>query len=135
MGGFFGMFQLLLGVYLIYGAITGKGQLYTAQNIKKGMEEKYKKTMRIFSWVLAPLLLTQGVVDLMQGSGEAYQPALYTVSIVLWVIVMIGVIAMAVCTYRLTDRSRPAQNRNNAQPAIPRAAFEFDEPEAKSKPE
>ena len=43
------MFDLLLlamGAYVLFAGITGKGNLYATENIKKGMEEAFRKTMR-----------------------------------------------------------------------------------------
>ena len=49
MGSTFSMFDYILlaiGVYVLYSGISGKGRLYNIENLKEGMEEKFKSTMR-----------------------------------------------------------------------------------------
>lgn len=49
MGASFSLFDYILlgiGLYVLYAGITGKGRMYNVENLKEGMEQKFKSTMR-----------------------------------------------------------------------------------------
>lgn len=54
---------ILAGLYMLYCAITGKGSLYRTDNIKKGQEESYQKTMRRLCLVGGIFAVPQGLLD------------------------------------------------------------------------
>lgn len=63
----FDMLLLAMGVYVLVAGITGKGKMYTADNIKKGMEEKFKKTLRILFLCLGIFMILNSVSSLLMG--------------------------------------------------------------------
>lgn len=68
------MFDLLLlamGAYVLFAGITGKGKLYATENIKKGMEEAFRKTMR-------KIYLTLGIVMVLNSVFSLLMTQLYT---------------------------------------------------------
>lgn len=129
MNNLFSVFELIAGVYLLYGAITGKGQIYQNENIKKGMEEQYHKTIRICCAIVGPIMLTQGVLDYLYVSSPS--PALQTATSVLLAASMLGVAVLFFLTIRMTDRAKVKRQRQGKS-AAPRAAFEFEEEDRKA---
>ena len=121
------MMQLLIAGYLLYSAITGKGKLYENANIKKGMEEKYHKMMRLFAWILSPLMLAQ--IGLEHFGTVQENLTLLTVSQVMFGGVTIAIIALVVVTVRMTDRSRARYPKNGApvRKDGKHAGFDFDD--------
>ena len=59
----FDLFEIIAGVYMLYCAITGKGSIYKNENLKKGVEEKYKKYVRWFCLYGGLLAVATGVLD------------------------------------------------------------------------
>jgi len=137
--GFLGIFELFLGVYLLYGAVTAKGQFYKTDNVKKGMEEKYKKTIRLFCVLLGIPMTINGVFGtFVKGPLKDAQlldllDLLTKITFVLWILSFIGVIVLFILVFKMTDRTKAAQPGGSGKPA-PRAAFEFDEEEINNKP-
>lgn len=121
----FSLFEVGLGAYLLYGALTQKGQMYKNDNIKKGMEEKYRKLMRLFGFTLGPMMLALGVVDYFSANNAS----LKTLMLVLWGLTMAGIVLMFVLTLRMTDRAKAKSGSGASarQKGAPRAAFEFEE--------
>ena len=127
---FIGMFQIAIGVYLLYGGITGKGQMYNDENIKSEMKEKYRKTVRISCNILGLLIVLTGVLDMLHFNvAEDMQPMLNIASYITWGITMAGIITLFILVYRMGDRTK--KNRRPGEAPAPRAAFEFDEEEKK----
>lgn len=124
MNNLFSVFELIAGGYLLYGAITGKGQIYQNENIKKGMEAQYYKTIRICCAIVGPIMLLQGVLDYMYVSSPS--PALQTATSILLAASMLGVAVLFFLTIRMTDRSKVKRQRQGKSTA-PRSAFEFEE--------
>lgn len=127
MDNLFSVFELFAGVYLIYAALTGKGQIYKNDNIKKGMEAQYHKTVRILCALVGPVITAQGILDYMYFNAPS--PALHTVTTVMFALSILGVGALFYLTLRLTDREKIKRQRSGKSTA-PRSAFEFDEEEA-----
>ena len=69
MDNYFIFFDLVLGVYFIYCAITGKGAVFKSQ-----LPEKYQtemnKFIRIFMWVMGGLFLVSAANDFFGFFGE-----------------------------------------------------------------
>lgn len=110
-------FMIGTGVYLLFGAITGKGKIYENNSLKKGMEEKYRKVLRIALFELSVLSILNGVSTMLNWNKY--------ISIGLFAVLMISLVALIVFTYRMTDRSaRPAaeQPKSRKHPA-----FDFDD--------
>lgn len=62
------MFDLLLlamGAYVLFAGITGKGRLYATENVKKGMEEAFRKTMRKIYLALGIVMVLNSVFSLL----------------------------------------------------------------------
>jgi|GEM_PF-4329945 len=130
--GMFSMFELGLGVYMLYCSITNGGQLFKNENIKQGMEEKYHRLVRLFGFILGPMMVALGVVDYLNGTRQ--DPALLTVMYVLWGLTLAGIALLFIFTFRMTDRKK-AQAASKPVHSAPRAAFEFDEEDTKKPDE
>ncbi|MDL2234975.1 hypothetical protein LJC07_02335 [Christensenellaceae bacterium OttesenSCG-928-L17] len=121
-------FQALIGAYLLYCAITGKGKLYENDNVKEGMEQTYKKRMRQFAWALGPLMIAQCVLDWQGGVQE--NAAMTTAGHVVFGLVIVGVVAMLVISARMTDRTKAkTAATGTAEAGKKHAAFDFDNDE------
>lgn len=134
--GFLNIFELFLGVYMLYGAVTAKGQFYKTDNVKKGMEEKYKKIIRLFCVLLGiPMTIIGAFGTFIKGAmtDMALLELLNKVIFALWILSFIGVIILFVLVFRMTDRTKTSKPGGSGKPA-PRAAFEFDEEEINNKP-
>lgn len=131
MDNMFVIFEVGLGVYILYGAVMKSGQMFKNENIKKGMEEKYRHLVRLFSFILGPLMIALGVVDYLNASSGngGWTIPLY----ILWGLTLVGIVLLFVVTLRMTDRSKNSQSagRPRGEKPAPRAAFEFDEEEKK----
>ena len=57
---------LAMGLYVLISGIRGKGRLYTAENIKEGMEEKFHKTMQVLYIILGAVMTVNGVVSILK---------------------------------------------------------------------
>ncbi len=129
MDNMFAIFEVGLGVYILYGAVIKPGQMFKNENIKKGMEEQYRKMIRLFSFILGPLMIATGVVDYLNtrsGNGGWNLPLF-----ILWGLTFIGMVFLFVFALRMTDRSKKSQSagKPRGEKPAPRAAFEFDEEE------
>lgn len=114
-------FMLATGVYLLFGAITGKGKIYENQNLKKGQEERYHKILRTSLFVLSILSILNAVSTLLNWNKY--------ISLALFILLMISLVILFVFTFRMTDR--------NKQPEVPQPkskkhpAFDFDDDDDK----
>lgn len=73
----FSLFDYILlgmGVYVLVSGIRGKGRLFTAENIKEGMEEKFMKTMRILYIILGAVMTVNGCVSLVKYNFYTFNP-------------------------------------------------------------
>ena len=68
----FDVLMLGIGVYVLIGGIRGKGRLYSTGNVKKGMEEKYQKTMRLIYTILGVLMTLNGAVSCLSSYFYSY---------------------------------------------------------------
>jgi hypothetical protein len=48
---------------MLYCAITGKGQIYNTDKVKKGMEEQYRNFMKKFFYAGGVVAIATGVLD------------------------------------------------------------------------
>lgn len=67
----FTLILLAISVYVLYSAFTGKGRLYSVDNI---VEEK----IPLFRKILKPLYLTLGIILLLMACTSAYQNVVYS---------------------------------------------------------
>ena len=63
----FGVISILIGLYALYGAYSGKGSIYK-NNYPAEIKQDADKLLRIFLWILGPILLVQGAMDLTNRS-------------------------------------------------------------------
>lgn len=66
MDGFTQIFDLCMafaGVYMLYSAVTGAGSLFKTETVKKGLEEQYKKYMRLFCIFGGVISLVYALLD------------------------------------------------------------------------
>lgn len=97
MDNFFSMFQAFIGIYLLYAAISGKGQAFKNDNIKKEKRKEFQKFMRMFCLVMGPLFLAMAAFEYAQ------------ISVGMWIayaLTGIGIIVALVVTIRMTDRRK-----------------------------
>lgn len=127
MGDLFGLMELAAGAYLSFSAISGKGHVFRNEAVKKGMEQTYKKRIRLLSALLGPVLLALGIVDLI--SGDQTGGTLFTVSIVLYCIGLVLLGILVGISIAMTDRKKQKQTSKVTakSDAMPHSAFDFDE--------
>lgn len=121
------MFELLIGVYLIYAAIKGEGKLYENEYLNCSREE-YVKGMRKLAALTGVLMILSCGLEL---SGIIAPASI--AGLVLWAVSFASIILMMVYSMKKTDREaakagRPTNQSNPEKPYDPlRAAFVFDE--------
>ena len=127
----FSLIGLLIGVYLLYAAITGKGKLYENEYVSCS-KEQYDRGLRRLSAVSGALLtLTNGL----QYAGIVQAGSL--IGIIFWALGFSSLVLMMIFTTKHTDKKAAAAGRKTVggdeKPKDPlRAAFVFDdEPEEK----
>jgi len=64
------IFSIIIGAFALYSAVTGKGPAFK-NDYPKAMKEEANKMLRTFCWIVAPIMLTTGVLDYM-GYTWAY---------------------------------------------------------------
>ena len=64
------IFTIIIGVFALYSAFTGKGPAFKSDHPKE-MKEEADKMLRTFCWIVGPVLLVTGVLDYM-GYTWAY---------------------------------------------------------------
>lgn len=72
----FSMFDWLLlaiSAYVLYAGITGKGRLYSVENIKEGMEEEFKQFSRKIYILLGIAMVINSGASLLRNAVYAYQ--------------------------------------------------------------
>ncbi len=97
---FFAMFQALIGAYLLYCGITGKGQAYKADNIKEDQKPKFLKFMRLFCLVMGPISLLCALLEYLAQQT----PSLMIGVFIAYGLFGTGVIYALVVTYRMANR-------------------------------
>ena len=70
----FPILLLAMSIYVFYGAITGKGKLYSLDNIKEDCKEKVHKYLRILYFVLGALILMMALTNF--GQSVLYSNAI-----------------------------------------------------------
>ena len=124
---FFNLFEICIGIYLLYCGISGKGKYYENQYCKVS-QEQYVKIMRVFALVVGVLILVSPVLQLLNVIEASSW-----IAWALWLVNMIGIVGMLVAYVRMTDRAK-AKAAQGRQPAATeeghdplRAAFVFDD--------
>ena len=123
----FDIVMFVIGLYLLYSAISGRGRIFDAEFVKEGMEAKHKKAMRISCLAAAVIMIAAGVVSALDGFGK-----LQTVSMVLFGLLCAVFVAAIIWTGKYVDKN--AKREAQQQPGggvlrAPKAAFEFDDDE------
>jgi hypothetical protein len=62
----FDLLLILIGVYMVYSAVSGKGSFYRDDNIKEGRKEKYRKLVRWFCLFGGPIAIASSVFDFLK---------------------------------------------------------------------
>lgn len=126
---FFNIFEIVLGLYLLYAAVTGKGKYYENEFCKVPREQ-YVKVMRIFAWCVGVLIMVSPILQL---TGVITETSPW--GWILWCVNMLGIIGMLIANVKMTDRekAKAAQGRTPSKPAGKdvSAAFVFDEDDGK----
>lgn len=123
----FDIVMFVIGLYLLYSAISGRGRIFDAEFVKEGMEAKHKKAMRISCLAAAVIMIAAGVVSALDGFGK-----LQTVSMILFGLLCAVFVAAIIWTGKYVDKNakREAQQQpGGGTPRAPKAAFEFDDDE------
>ncbi|MDD6044758.1 MAG: hypothetical protein PUC76_03810 [Clostridia bacterium] len=129
------MFELLIGVYLIYAAIKSDGKLYENDYLKCSREE-YVKGMRRLALLTGVIMLLSSGLELL-GVTEPNS----VLSWILWFITFGSIILMMVYSVKKTDReaAKAGKSTGAASPEKPhdplRAAFVFDDDEDEEQSE
>jgi hypothetical protein len=67
-------FMVIIGLFALYSAFTGKGPAFK-NDYPKAMQAEANKMMRTFLWIIAPVITILGVLDYMKdqwGTDWAY---------------------------------------------------------------
>lgn len=123
----FDIVMFVIGLYLLYSAISGRGRIFDAEFVKEGMEAKHKKAMRISCLAAAVIMIAAGVVSALDGFGK-----LQTVSMILFGLLCAVFVAAIIWTGKYVDKNakREAQQQPGGSTLrAPKAAFEFDDDE------
>ena len=59
----FPLLLLAMGIYVLYGAITGKGRLFSLENVKDEEKDRVKKILRLLYVALAVIMFLTAVVS------------------------------------------------------------------------
>lgn len=123
----FDIVMFVIGLYLLYSAISGRGRIFDAEFVKEGMEAKHKKAMRISCLAAAVIMIAAGVVSALDGFGK-----LQPVSMILFGLLCAVFVAAIIWTGKYVDKN--AKREAQQQPGggtlrAPKAAFEFDDDE------
>ena len=123
----FDIVMFVIGLYLLYSAISGRGRIFDAEFVKEGMEAKHKKAMRISCLAAAVIMIAAGVVSALDGFGK-----LQTVSMILFGLLCAVFVTAIIWTGKYVDKN--AKREAQQQPGggtlrAPKAAFEFDDDE------
>ena len=65
MTGLLDYIQIAIGIYMGFYAIRGKGKIYENEFVKEGMEEKYRKTIRLWLAIISPLIIIVGTLGIL----------------------------------------------------------------------
>ena len=122
-------FDLAVGAYLLYAAITGKGNLFENEYLKCP-KEQYVKTMRFMALFTGLAMAARGGLELagVVVSGTA-------LGWILWAVVFALILAMMIYSVKKTDRAAASAGKSTqaSHPEKPenhdplRAAFVFDD--------
>ena len=63
----FPLLLLAMGIYVLYGAITGKGRLFAMENIKDDAKEQVRKWMRMLYFALAGIMFLTAIANFGQS--------------------------------------------------------------------
>ena len=63
----FDLIMLAMGVYVLYSAVTGKGRLYAAENIRKEKKDDFLKTMRKLYAVLGVMMVLNAACSMVKN--------------------------------------------------------------------
>ena len=104
----FDIVMFVIGLYLLYSAISGRGRIFDAEFVKEGMEAKHKKAMRISCLAAAVIMIAAGVVSALDGFGK-----LQTVSMILFGLLCAVFVAAIIWTGKYVDKNakREAQQQ------------------------
>lgn len=144
--GTIGLFDLLLiamGAYVLFAGVTGKGKLYNVDNLKEGMEVKFKKTMRVLFIVIGLSMLLNSLsavcknllydYSVVSGSVEANDavydfvlkegmeqwnwatPTLFDVLVYIFMgISVVTIVLMVIAIRKMTDKNAPSKAKQEA---------------------
>ncbi len=137
------LFKALIAVYLMVGAIRGKGRLIHNE-FPKCKPETYRLVMRLLCAFASIVILANSafefLADTAYGEALALTAAQYaTINTVLWAIGLVAMLALIVVNIVLTDRKALEEARKKQEAARSghgggdrlRAAFVFDEEDEK----
>lgn len=81
------MFMVIVGVFALYSAFTGKGPAFK-NDYPKAMQAEANKMLRKFCWIVGPITIVTGVLDYMNFSW-AYFVSMATIipAIVVYIVI------------------------------------------------
>ncbi len=129
----FSLVKIVLGIYLIVCAITGKGRVYKNE-YPKIPAEKYLLYMRIMNFVTGPVIVVSGVLEVLNiVNTSAANPVNAVWGWVLWGLGMVLLVGMLVFNIVMTDRKKMQEEYDNAQKERQKKAQEAREAAEKAR--
>ena len=120
---FLDIFQAAMGVYMLIAAIAGKGKIYEQEYVKEGCEKKYRKTIRIFLFILGPLCMLGAALNVFKlDTTGVFFP-------IIWGLTVAGFVVLIVMISRLTDKKKKLAPPTEEGKPRKHPAFDFDEDE------
>lgn len=117
-----------IGVYALVTAITAKGTLFRNEFIKEGMEDDFRRSVRIAAAVVGLAMIAAALISIFGCTVDWLRWVKYA----LYLVAVIALIASLIITNRMTDKEKRAKAQATARtggPTASSAAFEFDENE------
>ena len=117
-----------IGVYALVTAITGTGAMYRNEFVKDGMEDKFKKTVRIAALIVGICMIGVALLSIFCSGNESLSWLKY----VLFGIAVATLIGSLILTSRMIDKDKRTKAQATARtggPTNSAAAFEFDDDE------
>ena len=62
MNSFMSIFMIIIGIFALYSAITGKGPAYN-NDYPKSMKEEANALLRKFMWIIGPVITVLGILE------------------------------------------------------------------------
>ncbi|MBR6239531.1 MAG: hypothetical protein IKR03_01995 [Clostridia bacterium] len=85
---YFAIFDLILGVYFLVGAITGKGGIYKS-DLPEKVKPEMDKFLRTFLFIIGPLLIAGAALEYFKVFGRTGSIVMFIIEIIAFVVFVI----------------------------------------------